>query len=115
MTQKVIIFLLAATMIAACHTTKLSQENWRPLFNGADLSGWETYLNRPDLRQAESAENARIGLSQIRKVACSLSKIGRPSGDTASKIRTPKDRPASGIPSTFTFPEILQCMWSTER
>ena len=38
-----ILSLLLLAIIAA-----RADESWRPLFNGQDLAGWETYLARPD-------------------------------------------------------------------
>lgn len=38
-------FLLATTLIAA---RGFGADDWRPLFNGRDLSGWSTFMTKPD-------------------------------------------------------------------
>jgi hypothetical protein len=40
-------FLLTGLLFA--HVALAADANWRPLFNGKDLSGWETYLSKPYL------------------------------------------------------------------
>ena len=39
--------ILILTGIFFAHVAFAAEEAWRPLFNGKDLSGWETYMNKP--------------------------------------------------------------------
>ena len=44
-------FSLAAALLAALAAAgpaAPAQETWRALFNGRDLSGWDTYMSKPD-------------------------------------------------------------------
>jgi hypothetical protein len=43
--------VLATTLLVALTVASAppqAQETWRPLFNGRDLSGWDTYMSKPD-------------------------------------------------------------------
>jgi hypothetical protein len=42
--RHLILFLIG---ILCAHIAFAADEAWRPLFNGKDLSGWETYMNKP--------------------------------------------------------------------
>lgn len=73
------VVLLAASQLHAAET-------WKPLFNGKDLSGWETWLGRPDASVVlESApKNTKgeyteiLGASDPMKVFTILSVDGQP-------------------------------------
>lgn len=49
--------------LAACHS-KPSDLGWKPLFNGADLSGWETYLGPPFDTVLNQWDSMPVGLNR---------------------------------------------------
>src|SRR5262245_1266967 len=44
--EEFMMFLLVCIPLLA-NTVSAAESSWRPLFNGKDLSGWETYMNKP--------------------------------------------------------------------
>ena len=48
--------------LTACQQ-EVSEESWQPLFNGQDLSGWDTYLGHRVGAAASSGEQLPIGLN----------------------------------------------------
>ncbi len=74
----------------------LKQTNWQSLFNGTDLTGWETYLDRPYVKDDQAEKPAPIGLNNDPNHVFSVVTVdGQPalriSGETFGGINTLAD------------------------
>ncbi|RYF64753.1 MAG: DUF1080 domain-containing protein, partial [Cytophagaceae bacterium] len=88
----VLVCLGLVSLPSASAQTARKQENWVSLFNGKDLTGWETYLDRPYTAD-KSTETKPLGLnndpSRVFSVATVDSKPAlRISGETFGGINT---------------------------
>ena len=68
-------------------------DRWQLLFNGKDLSGWETYLDRPYAKDSQSEKAPALGLNNDPNHVFSVTNVdGRPalriSGETFGGINT---------------------------
>lgn len=94
MIRKIGLALACIFSLMACNNEKqVSDEQWKPLFNGTDLAGWDIYLNRPDLTRPESDDNSRLGLNNDpQRVFSVVMENGQPairiSGQTFGGIST---------------------------
>ncbi|PHN04206.1 3-keto-disaccharide hydrolase [Flavilitoribacter nigricans] len=94
MIRKIILAWGVVFLIAGCKSTEqTTSADWQVLFNGTDLSGWDTYLNRPDLTQPQGETNQPIGLNNDpQKVFSVVREEGAPairiSGQTFGGIST---------------------------
>lgn len=91
----VLICLGLASLTSAMAQSTLKQGQWRALFNGKDLAGWETYLDKPYTAD-KSTEAAPIGLNNDPKHVFSVvvadgTPALRISGETFGGINTLAD------------------------
>lgn len=73
-----------------------AKSNWQSLFNGKDLNGWETYLDRPYAKDNQGDKSAPIGLNKDPNHVFSVVTVeGQPalriSGETFGGINTLAD------------------------
>ncbi|MFD2938041.1 3-keto-disaccharide hydrolase [Spirosoma flavum] len=85
----------ASIFIFASAVAQSSQKpaNWQSLFNGKDLSGWETYLDRPYAKDSKNDKTPPLGLNNDPNHVFSVVTVdGRPalriSGETFGGINT---------------------------
>jgi hypothetical protein len=86
--------LLTHSFLAAQSPT--SQNNWQSLFNGTNLNGWETYLDRPYAKDEQGQKAAPVGLNNDPNHVFSVVTVdGQPalriSGETFGGINTLAD------------------------
>ncbi|UFH55592.1 DUF1080 domain-containing protein [Spirosoma sp. KNUC1025] len=85
--------LILLTPIAINAQSVSLTQRWQSLFNGKDLSGWETYLDRPYTTGNSSAKAAPLGLNNDPNHVFSVTTVdGQPvlriSGETFGGINT---------------------------
>lgn len=97
MNHKWILLVLLACMIALGFTTTSHQKNdWTKLFNGKDLSGWDTYLGPPLDDAGKKLSDIPVGLNKDPKHVFTVvdengKKIIRISGESWGGISTKKE------------------------
>lgn len=87
-------FVLLGTTVLAQPSSRAA--NWQSLFNGKDLSGWETYLDSPYTPNQDAPKPAPLGLNNDPKHVFSVVTVdGKPairvSGETFGGINTLAD------------------------
>ncbi len=105
---RIAFLMLAATLIPAAAPplgpARGRQDGWKPLFNGKDLSGWDTWLGRPNkaidvpgLKKNEKGEYAEpVGLNKDPKAVYTVAEFeGKPairiSGEIFGAITTKEE------------------------
>ena len=94
--MNVLYCLLVAGLIvsAPAHSQSIPlTDRWQSLFNGKNLSGWETYLDRPYAKDGQSEKAPPLGLNNDPNHVFSVTTVdGRPalrvSGETFGGINT---------------------------
>ena len=91
--MKIPFLALCATLLVAVSVFAQKPSQWQSLFNGKDLSGWETYLDRPYTADNTSNKAAPIGLNtDPNRVFSVVTVDGKPalriSGETFGGINT---------------------------
>ena len=86
---------LFSVLLAVAQPTQ-KQLGWQSLFNGKDLTGWETYLDRPYTKDNQAEKSAPIGLNDDPNHVFSVVTVdGKPalriSGETFGGINTLAD------------------------
>ena len=86
---------LFSVLLAVAQPTQ-KQLGWQSLFNGKDLTGWETYLDRPYTKDNQAEKPAPIGLNDDPNHVFSVVTVdGKPalriSGETFGGINTLAD------------------------
>ncbi|GAB4035633.1 3-keto-disaccharide hydrolase [Spirosoma gilvum] len=90
-------FICSLLILLFCLTSSFGQSTtWQSLFNGKDLSGWETYLDRPYSADKQAPKSEPIGLNNDPNHVFSVVTVdGQPalriSGETFGGINTLAD------------------------
>ncbi|WP_338868012.1 DUF1080 domain-containing protein [Spirosoma sp. SC4-14] len=94
--MKLLLLFLGFSLLAASSLQAQTGKKWHSLFNGKDLTGWETYLDRPYSKDNPGNKVAPLGLNNDPNHVFSVVSIdGKPalriSGETFGGINTLAD------------------------